>query len=981
MDQTTPSPEWAGALTRAFRTAAEDPLDGTGPVPVLSVARVLHPGAAALTDMLVARFLAGAPDNDAVLQAARLALITLDDAKTQELRPGSGDPGTAERRRWLYRELGLEACQKVLDDRVRLETAHTTVIATDYEPWYDQSARARCSTYWRHYAHTLLSKGWPAESVHALDTASTEVVARLSDPLRAEARQSKGLVVGYVQSGKTANFTGVIAKAVDAGYRLVVVLTGTIDLLRAQTQRRLDMELVGRENLLGGADRDHEDAWRNLEYHNDEAWIAGGFVSHGAELDQPGVPAIHRLTTSKADYERIEGDLTRLRYSRHDKSRPLNHPANLFHENVYLAVVKKNKAPLGKLKKDLEALGSTLDSLPVLIIDDESDQASVNTMNPRKKTDKDRTTINGLITDIMGLCKRAQYVGYTATPFANVFINPDDDNDLFPADFLISLQRPPGYMGVRDFHDLDGFEDRDQTVETSNERAYVRALKYDRQCEPEGWRSELLQAIDAFVLSAAIKHYRSADERRELKREYRHHTMLIHEATHKSAHAEAAAAARELWASGGFMSGTCATRLRKLFDEDFLPVMRARHGGEAVPETFEDLLPHVRSAIAKITHGVKDPVIVVNSDADVNDRSADFEKRDMWCILVGGTKLSRGFTVEGLTVSFFRRRSIAGDTMMQAGRWFGFRSHYRDLVRLYIRRDEEVDLYTAYEALMLDEESFRSELQQYEGTDDEGQPLLTPREVNVLVSQHLPWLRPTAANKMHHAYIVSKGMGGRIRDLHHLPERGSDDLHHDFEKVGRAMLSAALRGDLRTANYGLPRSSGSFDARVGLVDAPTMLAMLKDMRWHAESAMEPWIAFVEDATTDRRIQDWAVVWPQPVKNYQEIDLGEPVGQARVIRRARRADATGDGTTAKKRTDFVGSDEKHRAAVEPITRGEAALGLPPSTTRGVLLVYLVDDRPRGHGEGPPTERDLVVLPSIAVPAAASPHGRGIIRWTA
>ena len=127
-----------------------------------------------------------------------------------------------------------------------------------------------------------------------------------------------------------------------------------------------------------------------------------------------------------------------------------------------------------------------------------------------------------------------------------------------------------------------------------------------------------------------------------------------------------------------------------------------------------------------------DPVLVVNSDKAItaNQRKLDFEADRVWRILVGGTQLSRGFTVEGLTVSYFRRRTAQADTLMQAGRWFGFRPGYQDLVRLYIRRDHTVDLYEAFEALLLDEEAFREELRQYEGYDDDGRPLVEPRQIH-----------------------------------------------------------------------------------------------------------------------------------------------------------------------------------------------------------------------------------------------------------
>ena len=346
--------------------------------------------------------------------------------------------------------------------------------------------------YWDHYEKYLAQeKKWPAASITTIDQSTDAVVERLTDPTRADIKRTKGLVVGYVQSGKTANFTGVIAKAIDAGYRLVIVMTGTIEILRAQTQRRIDMELMGVENVLAGQDPNDPEVAKGLDYQQDEDWLADKFVRHSQEaLDQPGVARIRRVTTHKGDYKSLPQGMSQLRYERHDKTKPLNAEENLFHTDAYVVIVKKNSAPLKKLIKDLKPMQAMLKELPALIIDDESDVASVNTKDPKKS--KDRTTINELITEILEIVPRAQYVGYTATPFANVFIDPDETDkvDLFPSDFVLSLPRPPEYMGVQEFHDIDpDWESTPKTVATSNELAYVRAVSGDPDVDPASTRT------------------------------------------------------------------------------------------------------------------------------------------------------------------------------------------------------------------------------------------------------------------------------------------------------------------------------------------------------------------------------------------------------------------------------------------------------------------------------------------------------------
>ncbi len=327
-----------------------------------------------------------------------------------------------------------------------------------------------------------------------LDEASDRVVELLADPSDEAAYQSKGLVVGYVQSGKTANFTGVVAKAVDAGYRLVIVLGGTLNLLRAQTQRRLDMELVGRENILRGAP-DHES-----DYADDPAWAQGNFLTHGGLPSSRGGFDIVRMTTRDNDYKSLLQGIVALEFEKQEPALPLYDPRNLHRSSARLMVVKKNKTVLTKLVKDLNKIKTPLGEIPVLIIDDESDEASVNTSN-LSKPDAERTAINEKISELLRILPRAQYVGYTATPFANVFIDPSDAEDIFPKDFIISLPRPAGYMGVQVFHDLDlDLPPSERTFANSNEKEHVRDIVLNDEEDD----SCLRKAMDMFMLTAAM---------------------------------------------------------------------------------------------------------------------------------------------------------------------------------------------------------------------------------------------------------------------------------------------------------------------------------------------------------------------------------------------------------------------------------------------------------------------------------------------
>lgn len=881
---------------------------------------------------------------------------------------------TSERRIQIYErlQLGIEA-RKLLDSVNPIIHERPTVISSSWEPWYSAERRSANNFYWNHYSTYLRTKkGWNNAALAALDEATTEIVTRISDPTRREAFQSKGLVVGYVQSGKTANFTGVITKAIDAGYRLIIVMTGTIELLRSQTQRRLDMELIGKENIKRGVSSVDDE----IDYASDPDWERL-FIEHGEEFWRHGHPAIERLTLHHDDYRRLRQGLSRFRLHPRDPNKPFHHPTNLFPHDAMVVVVKKNKTVLKKLDQDLQPLRQILGQIPALIIDDESDLASVNTRQP--KSVPARTAINKAISDILGILPRGQYVGYTATPFANVFINPDDAQDLFPKNFLISLPKPPDYMGVSDFHDLAASPDEGdpRPYHGWNQWAHVRELTADPGDVPKR-KIELQGAIDAFVLAGAIKVYRETQGRAVFK----HHTMLIHESTKRGEHRDQSALVREVWNECKYEKATGVQRLRALWEKDFRSVCFARSEEKsAIPPSFEVLVPHITTAVRRIC-AAGAPLLIVNSDADIQKQQQhlDFDNTSVWRILIGGTKLSRGFTVEGLTVSFFRRTAKHADTLMQAGRWFGFRHGYRDLVRLYIMRSP-VDLYQAFENLMLDEESFRAELRQYEGFDDDGRPLVEPWQIPPLVTQHLPWLKPTARNKMFNARLVVRGEGGKIRDFYNYPDAGRDvDKAKNFTNQLPLLQVTRTNEEFR---YRSPIGIQSFSARIGLLGAPEFLCMLESMIWH-ESFQEkfaPDLKFFRDITNSGRVTEWAVIWPQVSRSLAEIALKGIPGRIQVIKRSRRESP---------RIGFVGSDAKHRPLAERIAGCAVDFDDPIASkycgvrTRGAVLVYLASDPvvERAATESvSAAPEDLVILMSLAAPAQSTGSRPRLIQWVA
>lgn len=795
--------------------------------------------------------LAQSEPNSVVFHAMGLALRKWDRLDTgswiQETPTFSRD-----RRELVYSRLGLPIeMHAFLNEKMPVfqEADLAIVIAEKHEEWYADRV-LKDNFYWEAYSNYLQkTKKWDGDSVAKLDHSTDEVIRRLSDPCRNEVYSSRGLVVGYVQSGKTANFSGVLAKAADAGYRFIIVLAGTLDILRSQTQRRLDKELVGKELLIS-------------EYGNDSDWHE--FLSHEGRPSEMGSFDWERLTGPEEDYRELKLAIAALEFKAKIAGRPYNDPENLRSSPVRIIVIKKIPKVMARLANDLARINKRLAHVPTLIVDDESDQASINTIDPSKpksQTQKDRTATNAGIRHLLKTLPRAQYLGYTATPFANVFVDPNDAEDLFPKDFIISLPRPKGYMGVMDFYDFDsepeGFD--------SNKKAFIRDVRgddcggdiIDDKLNP----NHLQNAIDSFVLAGAIKLFREHHSRGQYS--YKHHTMLVHHSVSKADHTILAEKVRETFKNAGYHGGKGVKRLEGLLMNDFLPVSQAKGKDLPRPASFSDLAPFVGNCLTKLAQQPK-TVLIVNGDN--KDDTPDFDKSSVWAILVGGTKLSRGYTVEGLTITYFRRVSNTTDTLMQMGRWFGYRPGYGDLVRLFIGRDEpfgnkgknRLDLYEAFEAICQDEEKFRQEIMKYR---EEG---ITPKKIPPLVPSHLTTLRPTAKNKMYNAYITFKNFSGEWSE----PTLATNNKNEaDKNETLAIKLFSSSKWNAHQFSGKKKGKDGKLDgsdvkAFCGLVKNSDMLDFLGGYCWNDDRPiLQHEIEFMKGSEGDPGIDDWLVMLP------------------------------------------------------------------------------------------------------------------------
>jgi hypothetical protein len=771
---------------------------------------------------------------------------------------------TDERRNRIHELLkGDQSLRNRIDSLIpffRLE--EPLIIREKHSEWYDPKPGLR-DYYWQTYKRYLKDhKGWEDESLLGLDNTTRAVLECLANPESREAYSSRGLVVGYVQSGKTANFAGVIARAADAGYRLIVVMAGTWNILRNQTQRRLDKELLGKEFL------------QNDESYKDPAprdWDE--FLEHGFDPVERGIYGWQRLTRPDIDFKRLKSAIDNLEFERREQFLPLYDPANLQALRVKLLVVKKHRGILKKLVNDLKLLRTKLADLPTLIIDDESDQAGLNTVDPHANNTaaKKRSKTNEVIVELLALFPRGQYVGYTATPYANALVDPDDPEDLFPKDFIVSLERPAGYMGVLDFFDPEvEFTDLDQKDYAQKEIAYVRRVANPQDADDD----DLQKAIRSYVLSGALKIYRQLKYPNTYS--FRHHTMLIHTSASTASQYDLGERVKGLWSKCAFNTPAGLAGLEQLWKEDFLKVSLAQAKNAPRPDNFKELIPHLSETIERIESGAKCFIVVNYSSKE----APDFSEAPVWKIIIGGNKLSRGYTVEGLTVSYYRRVASTADTLMQMGRWFGFRQGYQDLVRVFLGvadgKNAVTDLVSMFKQVCLMEERFREEITRYVRTP--GQPPITPKQIPPLisVSGQLP---PTSRNKMFNAVIEDRNYGGRWSQPT-LIANGSIGLTKNTEALvgliqqSRSRALVLLGGQTRSPNR---RNTISVPCWVFEVDTPEVMDFLSRFHWQETKYKYPdrpidielQLEFL--TRQNHGIKSWRVIAPQ-----RKVSFGKPL---------------------------------------------------------------------------------------------------------
>ena len=762
--------------------------------------------------------------------------------------------------------VGEEAIQRAVDDyRRRVANIRYMKVVTGLEdpglpaPWY--AGPQPDDVFWPELKRVLHEeRGLSRAVVSMVDEASSSVVGRLSPPHRTDFNV-RGLVVGHVQSGKTTNFTSVVAKAADIGYRLFIILSGITDGLRLQTQRRIEADLISR----------NPKAWYNLTQNGD-------FVGPGNATNLLG-NTDHRL----------------------------------------IAVVKKNSSRLRRLNKWLKsASDSVIRDLPILVIDDEADQASIDVGR-----DEDRSTINQLILDLLER-PRVAYVGYTATPFANFLIDPSYPNDLYPRDFIINLPKPANHYGTASIfgreplsHDEHGAETDGFDMVRHVPPEELPDLKPPSSREKwEAWTPRitpsLAEATRYFVMATAARRVRGSQDPM-------HSTMLVHTTQLSSPQLSFQKPLERL----------LEQYAQLISDED--PAFMAELEGqwhreqsrmpsdlfEEVPVGFsqlsQELLPTVRSTRVLV-------------DNYLSKDALDFAEDGGIQIVVGGNKLSRGLTLEGLLVSFFVRATSFYDTLLQMGRWFGFRDGYADLPRLWLTPE----LHNWFIHLATVEQEIRYEIQRYEAEH------VKPTDVPVLIRTH-PKLNITSAAKMRHAVRAHMSFERRRLQTILFHHRDADWLASNLNATHNLIRGAAFDGKPA-------EDIGHGRWLIQDVDASRVISFINDYSFHEASydlkadLLEKYIA--EQNGFDE-LKQWNIVimgLPRAPER-RELDLG--IGRPVVLINRSRIRTGAEYANIKalmSRKDIVAD-----LGLDPSSIGDGFDQLidlrPPG--KGLLLVYPID----------------------------------------
>lgn len=580
--------------------------------------------------------------------------------------------------------------------------------------WTGKKQQESDNFYWDRYK-SYLKKSLPEEVIKTIDIDSDMVMDNLENPEK-YSFNIYGMVVGHVQSGKTANYSSLICKAADAGYKFIVVIAGGINNLRNQTQERINEAFVG--------------------------------IDKGQQIGS-GI--------GNAPLEKLPISLTTVEKDFNTQDARRNSQGTNFETNTtpILLVIKKNTTTLQNVISWLEnQYKNKISNHAMLLIDDESDYASINTND-----DDDPTKINERLRKLLNLFHKSSYVAYTATPFANIFINHEANHDkygedLFPRDFIYTLDAPTNYFGAKKI--FIESEKKYLISIPSKDDIVPLPLGHKKDFIPQNLPASILEGIRVFLLNIAIRWRRGQEQK--------HNSMLIHATRFTDVHRRLSLLVENYLTL--LKTDISSYALLQNAEEQSLNIQELRITFEKYYSNIEFFWDEIKEQLHYSTK-----TIIVREVHQKRTIELEYRKdRPTNAIVVGGTSVARGFTLEGLSVSYFLRNTIFYDTLMQMGRWFGYRDGYEDLCKIYMT-EEMMDNFT----------------QIIEATEDLIQNLRlmamskrTPLDFGLAVRQHPDsLLQITAKNKLKNTkrFLHSMNLNGHLKET----VRFSKDLKiHEF---------------------------------------------------------------------------------------------------------------------------------------------------------------------------------------------------------
>lgn len=608
----------------------------------------------------------------------------------------------------MLSEIDLKKTIKKLQTEISVRMDTGDVIAAKHRPWL----MAKKSTgniqfdYWDRYVSYLTSyKGWNSDIVASMDKISDRIIDLAGDPTVAGRIQRRGLLIGDVQSGKTSNYIAIMNKAADVGYKVIILLTGTMESLRKQTQERVEDGFIGRSS--------------KTFLSRNKKTVAKGV---GKENNNPKLKFAAAFTTDESDFK--SATIQGLNLNFHSYSEPV------------VFVMKKNSRILQNLIDWLETYNLEQNGLvnsPVLLIDDEADNASINT-----GADNDPTTINRLIRKILSLFSKSSYLAVTATPFANIFILPEkreemENDDLFPADYIYSLNPPTSYIGNNEIFSANGkYSD---VVKLIDDADLFFPYKHKQDIIIDSMPDSLQAALRYFILANVVLDIRGNVTP--------HRSMMINVSRFVKVQVQISELINEwLFITKIDIKNNCMLSENEACRNSTLNMLRAdwnEHFTNLVEISWLDVQnKYLLKAILPVE------IFTINQKSSDKLDYSRYTDNGLRVIAVGGLSLSRGLTLEGLTVSYFYRNSQAYDTLMQMGRWFGYRSGYDDLFKLWMPEDAVAWYYHITEA----SNELREEIIQM------NQRGALPSEFALRVRAHPTSLTITARSKMKHSEKV-----------------------------------------------------------------------------------------------------------------------------------------------------------------------------------------------------------------------------------